>query len=216
MGLKERNQGNVKKPKGIIRKLLIGGLILLLAGILFYLGVVAMVCYREKHIPPVGEYDAIIVLGAQVKPDGTLSLQLQWRVDAAARAWKERSCVIVVCGAKGSNEPATEASVMKAELIRQGVPEEYILMDDKSFNTRQNIANAVTLLEGREVDHVLVVTSDYHLPRAMAIAEDAGLDASGLGAPTKLGLRFWVKNHGREGLAWIKYWMQKYLHLPLE
>jgi hypothetical protein len=37
-----------------------------------------------------------------------------------------------------------------------------------------------------------------------------------LGSPTKLGLRFWVKNHGREGLAWIKYWMQKYLHLPLE
>lgn len=105
---------------------------------------------------------------------------------------------------------------MRAELIRQGVPEEYILMDDKSFNTRQNIANAVTLLDGREVDHVLVVTSDYHLPRAMAIAEDAGLDASGLGSPTKLGLRFWLKNHGREGLAWIKYWMQKYLHLPLE
>ena len=192
------------------------GLVCVMLGVIFYLGVVAMVCYREKNVPPVGDYDAIIVLGAQVKPDGTLSLQLQWRVDAAAQAWKDRNCLVVVCGAQGANEPATEASVMRAELIRQGVPEEYILMDDKSFNTRQNIANAVTLLDGREVDHVLVVTSDYHLPRAMAIAEDAGLDASGLGSPTKLGLRFWLKNHGREGLAWIKYWMQKYLHLLLE
>ena len=200
----------------IFHRLMKLAMLLMLLGILFYLGVVAMVCYREKHIPPVGEYDAIIVLGAQVKPDGTPSLQLQWRIDAAAQAWKDRNCLVVVCGAQGSNEPAPEAHVMREELIKQGVDADSILMDDQSFNTRQNIANAVKLMEGREVSHVLVVTSDYHLPRAMAIAEDAGLDASGLGSPTKLGLRFWVKNHGREGLAWIKYWMQKYLHLPLE
>ena len=191
-------------------------LICMILGLILYLGVVAMICYREKNVPPVGAYDAIIVLGAQVKPDGVPSLQLQWRIDAAANAWKERQGIIVVCGAQGSNEPAPEAHVMRDELIKQGVPAESILMDDQSFNTRQNIANAVKLLEGHAVDHALVVTSDYHLPRAMAIAEDAGLDVSGLGAPTKLGLRFWLKNHGREGLAWIKYWMQKYLHLPLE
>lgn len=199
-----------------LHKLMKIAMLLVLLGIMFYLGVVAMVCYREKHIPPVGDYDAIIVLGAQVKPDGTPSLQLQWRIDAAAQAWKDRNSLVVVCGAQGSNEPAPEAHVMQAELIKQGVDEGSILMDDKSFNTRQNIENAIKLMEGRGVKHVLVVTSDYHLPRAMAIAEDAGLDASGLGSPTKLGLRFWVKNHGREGLAWIKYWMQKYLHLPLE
>ena len=200
----------------LLRKLLKLALICMILGVIFYLGVVAMVCYREKNVPPAGEYDAIIVLGAQVKPDGTPSLQLQWRIDAAAKAWKERESLIVVCGAQGSNEPAPEAHVMRDELIKQGVAAQDILMDDKSFNTRQNSANAVALLKGHEVDHVLVVTSDYHLPRAMAIAEDAGLSASGLGSPTKLGLRFWLKNHGREGLAWIKYWMQKYLHLPLE
>ncbi len=202
--------------KNAVRKVLKLGLICLLLGVIFYLGVVAMVCYREKNIPPVGEYDAVIVLGAQVKPDGVPSLQLQWRIDAAAKAWKERNTLIVVCGAQGSNEPAPEAHVMRAELMKQGVPGEQILMDDQSFNTRQNIRNAKKLLEGRDAAHVLIVTSDYHLPRAMAIAEDAGLKASGIGAPTRLGLRFWAKNHGREALAWIKYWMQKYLHLPLE
>ena len=200
----------------LLHKVMKLAMLLIVLGILFYLGVVAMVVYRQNNLPPVGEYDAIIVLGAQVKPDGTPSLQLQWRIDAAAKAWKDRSSLVVVCGAQGSNEPAPEAHVMRDELIKQGVPAEMILMDDKSFNTRQNIQHAVELLEGRDVQRVLVVTSDYHLPRAMAIAEDAGLDASGLGSPTKLGLRFWAKNHGREGLAWIKYWMQKYLHLPLE
>ena len=200
----------------LLHKVMKLAMLLIVLGILFYLGVVAMVVYRQNNLPPVGEYDAIIVLGAQVKPDGTPSLQLQWRIDAAAQAWKDRNSLVVVCGAQGSNEPAPEAHVMRDELIKQGVPAEMILMDDKSFNTRQNIQHAVELLEGRDVQRVLVVTSDYHLPRAMAIAEDAGLDASGLGSPTKLGLRFWAKNHGREGLAWIKYWMQKYLHLPLE
>ena len=199
-----------------LHKLMKLALLAMLAGILFYLGVVAMVVYREKHVPPVGEYDAIIVLGAQVKPDGEPSVQLQWRLDAALEAWKERNCLVVVCGAQGSNEPAPEAHVMRDVLIAQGVPGEAILMDDQSFNTRQNIANAVQLMEGCGVDHVLIVTSDYHLPRSMAIAEDAGLCASGLGSPTKQGLNFWVKNHGREALAWIKYLMQKYLHLPLE
>lgn len=206
----------MKRTAKVLHKLLKWGMACLLLGILFYLGVVAMVVYREKNVPPVGAYDAIIVLGAQVKPDGEPSLQLQWRIDAAAQAWQERNCVVVVCGAQGSNEPAPEAHVMRDELIAQGVDADMILMDDQSFNTRQNIDNAARLLEGRGVQHVLIVTSDYHLPRAMAIAEDAGLEVSGLGAPTKLGLSFWLKNHGREGLAWIKYWMQKYLHLPLE
>ncbi len=200
----------------LLRKLLKLALICVILGVIFYLGVVAMVVYHQNNLPPVGEYDAMIVLGAQVKPSGEPSLQLQWRIDAAAKAWKERQSLIVVCGAQGGSEPAPEAHVMRDELIKQGVAAEDILMDDKSFNTRQNIANAVALLEGHEVDHVLVVTSDYHLARAMAIAEDAGLSASGLGSPTLQGLRPWVKNQGREALAWIKYWMQKYLHLPLE
>ena len=200
----------------LLRKLLKLALVCVILGVNFYLGVVAMVVYRQNNLPPVGEYDAMIVLGAQVKPSGEPSLQLQWRIDAAAKAWKERRSLIVVCGAQGGSEPAPEAHVMRDELIKQGVAAEDILMDEKSFNTRQNIANAVALLEGHDVDHVLVVTSDYHLARAMAIAEDAGLSASGLGSPTLQGLRPWVKNQGREGLAWIKYWMQKYLHLPLE
>ena len=212
LGLNERKQHIMKHLKRLMKL----ACLCLALGILFYLGVVAMVVYRQSNVPPAGEYNAIIVLGAQVKPNGEPSIQLKWRIDAAAEAWKERNCTIVVCGAQGANEPATEASVMRAELIKQGVAEADILMDDKSFNTKQNIANAVKLLEGRELSRVLIVTSDYHLPRAMALAEDAGLSASGLGSPTKQGLRFWVKNYGREGLAWIKYWMQKYLHLPLE
>lgn len=190
--------------------------ILLVVGVIGYLGLVAMVCWKETHLPPVEDYDAIVVLGAQVKPDGELSLQLEWRLDAAAKAYHQSPCVVVVCGARGSNEPIEEAYAMRDELIRQDVPPEMILTDPDSYNTRQNIDNAARLLADRGIVRVAVVTSDYHVPRALAIAEDAGLEACGIGAPTKLGMGYWVKNHGREALAWVKYWGQKYLHLPLE
>lgn len=206
----------MKRPLGKTGYLLRLLLACVLAGLIAYLGVVAMVCWKEANVPPAEDYDAIIVLGAQVKPDGVPSLQLQWRLDAALEAWRAHPCLIVTCGAQGSNEPAPEAFVMRDYLIERGVSPEMILTDEKSFNTRQNIMHAAQLLEGRGVQRVVVVTSDYHIPRAMALAEDTGLDATGIGSPTKLGLRFWLKNHGREALAWIKYWGQKYLHLPLE
>lgn len=191
-------------------------LALMLAGAVAYVGIVAMVIWRAGHVPPTESYDAIIVLGAQVNPNGEPSIQLQWRLDAAMQAWNGQNTVIVTCGARGSNEPAPEALVMRDYLVARGVPEDMILTDEVSRNTRQNIRNAAGLLEGYDVERVLIVTSDYHLPRAMALAEDVGLNATGLGSPTRNGFFFKAKNYGREALSWVKYWAQKYLRLPLE
>lgn len=201
---------------GRLRRMLtiIGALVL--AGLCFYAGVVLMVVWKEKHVPEAEDFDAIVVLGAQVKSDGSLSVQLQWRLDKALEIWQENPVIVVTCGAQGSDEPAPEALVMRDYLVEKGVPADMVLTDPDSFNTRQNIRNAARLLEGRDVDTILIVTSDYHLPRAMALAQDEGLSATGVGSPTRQEISFWAKNHLREGLAWIKYWAVKYLHLPLE
>ena len=104
---------------------------------------------------------------------------------------------------------------MKLYLSGKGIPEENILTDPDSFNTYQNLENAAKLLKSRKgISRVLIVTSDYHLPRAMALAEDMGYNACGMGSPCKP--EYWIKNHAREALAWCKYWGRKYLHLPLE
>ena len=190
-------------------------LILFAAALLIYLGLIGMVCWKEAHVEaPRNNYDAIIVLGAQVKPDGEPSLQLQWRLDAAAEAYRSHPAVIVVCGAKGSDEPDAEAHVMQHILMEKGIPAEDVLMDDTSFNTRQNLLHASALLEGRQTETVLVVTSDYHLPRALRLAQDEGFHAVGLGSPT-LGGWWWLKNHARESLAWVKYWLEHYLQIRL-
>jgi len=104
---------------------------------------------------------------------------------------------------------------MKRYLTEKGIPEGDILTDPDSFNTEQNLKNAAALLKScPEVRRVLIVSSDYHVPRAMALAEDLGFEAIGLGSPCKP--EYWIKNHAREALAWCKYWGKKYLHLPLE
>ena len=188
-------------------------------GIIIYAGVMGFVLIREKGVatavPATENYDAIIVLGAQVRPDGTPSVQLSWRLDAAADAYGRKNVPVVVCGAQGKDEPMAEATAMKQYLIGKGVAEEDILTDPDSFNTSQNLKNAGKLLESRpEVQKVLIVTSDYHVPRSLALAKDQGYEAYGLGSPCKP--EYWLKNHAREALAWIKYWGVKYLRLPLE
>ncbi len=175
---------------------------------LVYAFLFAYLLVRENNVPAPQEAQAIVVLGAQVNPDGQPSKQLELRLLEALNAYQAKPMPIVVCGAQGPDEPATEASVMKAWLIQKGVDPQQILMDEASMNTRQNIENAKVLL-GDSVQDVLMITSDYHLPRAMDLAKDAGLRASGIGSPILP--EYWLKNHGRETLAWGKYFINKYL-----
>ena len=190
---------------------------LIVIAAVIYAGIIGYVFIRERSVnstvPVTDNYDAIIVLGAQVKPDGNPSVQLGWRLDAAYDAYERKTVPVVVCGAQGKDEPINEAEAMKRYLIGKGVSENDILTDPDSFNTNQNLKNAAALLEKNPyVRKVLIVTSDYHVPRAMALAQDLGFDACGMGSPCKP--EYWIKNHAREALAWCKYWGRKYLHLP--
>ncbi len=184
-------------------------------GILCYAGLIALVYYWEVSVPESTEYDGIIVLGAQVLPSGEPSVQLQWRLDKALECYQKKNCYVVVTGAQGNNEPEPEGAVMRRVLMKMGVPGEHVISDPLSTDTKQNIRNGWAILREKGCEKPLIVTSDYHLPRAMAIARDNGLDPLGAGSLCKPGLRFWLKNHMREALAWVKYWSIKYLHLPL-
>ena len=118
------------KRKHPLRRLLV---LLIILGAVVYAGIVGYVCIREgsvlKIVPEADNYDAIIVLGAQVTPDGSPSVQLGWRLDAAYEAWQQKPVPIVVCGAQGGDEPMPEAEAMEAYLLRKGVPQSNILKD---------------------------------------------------------------------------------------
>ena len=122
---------------------------------------------------------------------------------------------MVVTGGQGGQEPAPEGDVMRAVLIAEGLSEEHVISDPHSADTKENIRNAWAILQEKGCQKPLIVTSDYHLPRALAIARDAGLVAQGAGSPCRPEWNYWLKNHMREALAWVKYWGVKYLGLKL-
>lgn len=192
--------------KGWIHRMMTVLVVLILCGLVVFFSLIGMVVWKEKHPPELEAYDAIIVLGCQVKPEGIPSVQLQWRLDKALEAYQVSPCPIVVTGGQGKDEPRAESEVMFDYLVEHGVAETDVFQDSVSTNTRENLAAAEAILGDVRV---LIVTSDYHLPRAIAMAEDAGLTASGIGSKT-LGGYHWIKNHSREALTWVKYWMEKY------
>lgn len=196
-----------KRKKGLGKKLLHLFFILCLLGIMGFGLALGLLTWAERHPGSIThQTDAIIVLGAQVYADGSLSPQLELRMEAALASYRENPRPVICCGAKGANEPDAEGAVMSKWLLAQGVPAEHALSETHSFDTIQNLQNAIQMLP-EDAEKVTIVTSDYHLPRAMQLARDQGLSAEGLGSPCKP--EYWVKNHFREVLAWGKYCLHR-------
>ena len=167
------------------------------------LALMLAVYHMETHLPPEGGADAILVLGAQVKADGTPSVALERRMTAALGAYRERPRPVICCGGRGENEPAAEGDVMRAWMIAAGCPEGDVLAETESVNTRENLMNAKRMMDALGLRRALIVTSDYHVPRALALARQAGLEAAGRGSPSKP--EYFIKNHLREGFSWLKF-----------
>lgn len=106
--------------------------------------------------------EAIVVLGAAVRADGTGSPALLRRVDGALHLHRQRSRIVVVSG--GGAGPLPEADVMAAALRRAGVADTHIVREGKSANTAENAAFVAALIGDLPV---LVVTDGYHMRRAV-------------------------------------------------
>ena len=173
----------------LIKYLLIGGYSLALVFIL----IACLLITGQLSRDPDPQSDALVVLGAGLYGD-RVSATLALRLDAAYDFWQQHpSLPIVVTGGQGPDEWIPEAEAMADYLVRRGVPEEKILLENLSTSTYENLANARDLIisaslnqgsaSGSQKASVIVVTSGYHLYRAIRIAGSLDLNASGIGAP---------------------------------
>jgi SanA protein len=130
-----------------------------------------------SSIADVPKAEVAIVPGALVQPNGRMSVMLGDRVKDAARLWHAgRVEKILVSGDHGQwvyDEPDT----MREALVRHGVTPRDIFEDHAGFDTWQTMERARSIFG---VDHAVVVTQDFHMPRALFLAEQAGIDATGL------------------------------------
>ena len=130
--------------------------------------------------------DCLIVLGAQVREDGP-SAVLKYRLDAAAQYLQENgSAVCIVTGGKGASEPFSEGRGMKEYLVRVGIPEERIIVEDKALNTVQNIQYSKALMPSPDAA-AAIVTNNFHVTRSLALAKKQGLtNVYAIAAPSDL------------------------------
>lgn len=129
-----------------------------------------------------GEYadlkdiDCILVLGAGVWGDKP-SPMLEDRLLEGIKLYEEGvSPKIMMTGDNGTNG-YDEVNVMKNYAKEKGVPSEDIFMDHAGFSTYESVYRAKAIFE---VKRVVIVTQEYHLHRALYIANQLGLEAYGV------------------------------------
>ncbi len=148
--------------------------------------------------------DTVIVLGCGIFPDGKLTISLKNRLDAAYDYLEEHpSANVIVSGGQGDNEPVPEAAAMQSYLVSKGIDRSRIYTEDRSTSTEENLEFSLKIIEKNRLSKsVAIVTSDYHVYRALQHAKELGFNACGIPSPTPW--RVWLSCHVREWLAILK------------
>lgn len=158
-----------------------------------------------------GDVDAdyVIVLGAGVNGD-TPSLSMLNRLRTALSYLEaHRDCVAVVTGGQGKGENITEAEAMARWLRDQGIEEHRIIQENRASNTKENIVYSFELIPDADKATIAVVSSEYHLCRAEAMARAIGHTLYGIPAHTTRPLLM-VNHFIREALGMAHFWLLGY------
>lgn len=141
-----------------------------------------------------------LVLGAYVFPDGRVSAMVEDRLLAAYDLYTTGKVdKILLTGDHGRVE-YDEVNTMRRFLEAKGVPTEDIFMDHAGFDTYDSMYRARDVFA---VQSAIVVTQGFHLPRAVWIARQMGLDVQGVVADRWVYDKAWYYE-AREWAARVK------------
>lgn len=133
---------------------------------------------KENDYTELSDVDCIIILGAGIwgdKPSPMLEDRLLEGIKLYQNSVSDK---IIMSGDHGRKE-YDEVNIMKNYAIEKGIPSENIFMDHAGFSTYESIYRAKDIFEAKKV---VIVTQEYHLYRALYIANQLGLEAYGVGA----------------------------------
>ena len=156
-----------------LRYLVVGTAVFLI----IFLITIAVDIYRYSRKMELVHADAAIVLGAAVFRDRP-SPVLRERINHAVMLYEEGYVEkIIFTGGQGRTGNAAEAVIAANYARSQGVPETAVLIEAASADTQENLAFAQTLAADHDLDSFLIVSTPFHMKRAIAIADDLGMDA---------------------------------------
>lgn len=153
------------------------GLSAIVFGINHYVKVSASQYIVEADEVP--QADAILVLGAYVLPNGSVSTMLNDRLTTGYELYEEGKAPKVLVSGDHGRVDYDEVNAMKDFLKDRGISGADIFMDHAGFNTYESMYRARDIFQ---VKKVIIVTQEYHLMRAVFIARQLGLEAYGVAA----------------------------------
>ena len=123
--------------------------------------------------------DCILVLGCGVREDGTPSLMLRDRLETGVALYEAGAAPKLLMSGDHGRKDYDEVNLMKDYAMEKGIPSEDIFMDHAGFSTYDSMVRARDIFCAKTV---VIVSQEYHLYRALYLAEKLGLEAYGVPA----------------------------------
>lgn len=170
--------------KKLLKRILLGIICLALLGGITVLGINAYVKHSvadriltSEEAAELADVDCIMVLGCQVKDSGKPSDMLADRIRRGIEVYElGASPKLLMSGDHGRTE-YDEVNTMKQVAIDAGIPSSDVFMDHAGFSTYESVYRARDIFEA---DKIIIITQEYHLYRALFIAEKLGVEAYGV------------------------------------
>ena len=167
----------------VIKRLIIICLCLGAAGLLILIGINLRVkgTVKDRIVETDGlpdeEFDCIMVLGCQVKEGGEPSHMLRDRLQRGVETYQYGASEKLLMSGDHGRTDYNEVETMKQYAIDEGIDSENIFMDHAGFSTYESIYRAKEVFG---VKKMVIITQEYHLYRALYIAEKLGIEAYGV------------------------------------
>lgn len=167
--------------------------------------------YYQSVIVPVADAAVMptaIVFGAGLNSKNTPSAILSARIRAAAALYHAGKVKNILLSGDGLDQYHNEPAAMRALALKLGVPAHDLILDYAGNDTYHTCLNAKDIFD---IEEAILVTQRFHLPRALFICSNLGVNSQGIELVTKTNTHYaWLYHHLREIFAtfaaWIEVW----------
>lgn len=185
-----------------------------LAGILFPRLITSVYSLNKIHSVENAPTERLaIVFGAGLRRDGSPTAILRDRVETAAQLYFAGKVQKILMSGDNSYDYYNEPESMRQYALELGIPSDDIVLDYAGRRTYDTCYRAKTIFQA---ESALLVTQQFHLPRALFLCNALGLSSEGVEANNnryrRVSLLFW---NIREQLATVAAFLDVYIYTPV-
>lgn len=189
-------------------------IIFVMIGLVVFLSIVASVQFKYKdklvEFEDIQPPNIALVFGAGLKAKGEPSAVLEDRILTAIGLYQDGKVGKIIMSGDNRNVNHNEVLAMKNFALQQGLDEADIILDHAGRSTYDS---CYRLKEVFSLNKIVLITQEYHLPRALYICNELGIDAVGVAAENR-GYAKQVKYSSREMLASVQAWLDVNIFRP--